>query len=148
MSKFSQCSPHNAPSCTLTLIQVRQLGAGEPKRDRARFPRFPVDEAVRVERFDHLMDDRRCHPEKPLKVRLCRRSTMNLAVVVDERQVLSLLGGERFHLARSGNRDPCHDENLNSALKIIRDDGPVRATKNLERRSDGRLEDEVRRAWR
>lgn len=72
---------------------------------------------------------------------------MNLVVVIDERQVLALLGGERFPLVGRGNRDLCHDENLNSALKIIRDDGPVRATKNLERRLDCTLKDEVQKAW-
>ena len=59
---------------------------------------------------------------------------MNLAVVIDERQVLPLLRGERFYLVGCGNRDLWHDESLNSALKIIKDDGPVYATKNLEQR--------------
>ena len=90
-------SSHSGPpmSGALTLIEIRQLRSRDPKRYRARFPRFPVDESVRVERLDHLMHNRRCDSKIPLKVRFGRWRAVNLAVVVDEREILPLLDCER-----------------------------------------------------
>jgi len=84
------------PTSSLTLLQVRQLRSREPKRDRARLPSFAVDESACVKRLDHLAHHRRRHAEESLKVCLGRWRAVNLGVVVDEGEVLPLLGSEQL----------------------------------------------------
>src|SRR5215217_1137486 len=75
------------PTSELTLVQVRQLCAREPKGDRARLPRFAVDESVPLECLDHPMCHRRRYSKEPLKIRFSRWDVVNLRVVVDEREI-------------------------------------------------------------
>jgi hypothetical protein len=83
------------PTDEATLCQVRQFCTSQSQPDCACLPRFSVDESARVERLDHLMYDRRRDAEEPTEVCLSRWRTVNLAVVIDEREVLALLGRER-----------------------------------------------------
>jgi hypothetical protein len=56
-----------------------------------------------MERLDHLMHYRRRDSEKPPEICFGRRDAMNLAVVVDKREVLALFGCER----RRHVNEPC-----------------------------------------
>lgn len=78
-----------------TLVQIWQFCTSESQPDCACPPRLSVDESARVERLDHLMHDGRRDPEEATEVCFSRWHAVNLAVVIDERQVLALLGRER-----------------------------------------------------
>src|SRR5439155_24570287 len=90
--------PPSARCCRrpLTLLQVRQLRSREPKCDRASLPWFPVDESACVKRLDHLVHHRRRHAEEPLEICLGGWRAVNLGVVIDEHEVLRLLGCEEL----------------------------------------------------
>ena len=78
-----------------TLVQIWQFCTSESQPDCACLPRLSVDESARVERLDHLMHDGRRDPEEATEVCFSRWHAVNLAEVIDERQVLALLGRER-----------------------------------------------------
>lgn len=80
------------------LFEIRQLRSRQSKPYRARDSRLTVDESARLQRLNHLVHDRRRHSEKPLQIRFGRRPAVDLRVVVDVREILSLLRGEGLHL--------------------------------------------------
>ncbi len=79
----------------------RSNRATSKRIDRPR-PGTPLDEAVGLQCDHHLMHRRRRHFEVVLHVGLGRGVSVNLRVVEDKRQILSLLGRERLfgHCAR------------------------------------------------
>jgi hypothetical protein len=76
-------------------FQVWQLRPRETKPDGARPARFTVDEAMRVKRLDHVVYDRRSHAKEPPEIGFGWWRAVNLRVLVNEREVLPLLGCER-----------------------------------------------------
>ena len=73
--------------------QIRQLIAGHQQLDRAALTRRPLDESQLLQTQDHLMDRWRRYAEIPLHVCFRRRTHVDLRVIVDEGEVLPLLGG-------------------------------------------------------
>ena len=61
------------------------------------------DQALSFQCQQHLVNRRRCHPEKPLDIRLRRRTPVHQCVGVDKRQILALPGREG---CRSDSRRP------------------------------------------
>src|SRR5438105_9186049 len=60
----------------------------------AGLPRFSFDEPVALQGLDHIVDRRRGNLEVVLQVRLRWRAAVDLGVVVDECQILTLFCGE------------------------------------------------------
>jgi|SRR5664280_49434 len=75
-------------------LQRRKLGQRNENTDGPPNSSSTFDVSGGLERDDHLMHSWRGHAEVPLDVRLCRRPTVDLAVVVDEREVLALASRE------------------------------------------------------
>jgi hypothetical protein len=81
-------------------FEVRQLRSRQSKPDRACGSWFAINVSARRKRLDHLVHDGWRDAEEPLKVGFGRRPSMDLRLVVDEREILSLLRRERHCLAR------------------------------------------------
>ena len=96
-----RCSAaHDQPvGLTMRLLDVRLLRTRQSQPHRTCRSWFPVDESARRECLDHLVHHRPPDAEEPLEVRFGRRSSLNLRVVVGEREVLPLLRRERLRLA-------------------------------------------------
>jgi hypothetical protein len=82
-------------------FEVRQLRSRQSKPDRACGSWFAINESARRERLDHLVHDGWRDAEELLKIGFGRRPSMDLRVVVDEREILSLLRRERSEGATS-----------------------------------------------
>lgn len=78
------------------LLQIGQLRPRQPKPDGAGGTWLTLDQSARVERLDHLMDDRRRDAKEALQIRFGRRPPVDLRVVVDVREILPLLRRERL----------------------------------------------------
>ena len=76
-------------------LQRRKLGQRNENTDGPPNAGSTFDVSGNLQRDDHLMHSWRRYAEVPLDVRLGRRTTVDLAVVVDEREVLALAGRER-----------------------------------------------------
>jgi len=74
-------------------LQLWQLLARQQQLERAALAWRPPDESQPLQAQDHLMDRRRRNLEIALHVSFRRRAPVDLRVIVDEGEVLPLLGG-------------------------------------------------------
>ena len=74
--------------------------AWEQEPDGSSLPGNPLNEAIRFQGENHLVHRWRAHAEVSFHIGLGRGSAMDL-VVVDEREILTLLVREGFHGRRS-----------------------------------------------
>ena len=78
------------------LLQVRKIRACEQEPDGSSLSRNPFNVAVGFECDDHLVHGRRAHAKVSLHVGLGGRPAVDPAVVVNEREILSLSVREGF----------------------------------------------------
>jgi hypothetical protein len=73
------------------LFQSWQIFASNHQADRPCAPGGSFDESFCFKRKHHLMHSGRCNSEVPPYVGLRRRTVIKLGIVVNERQILTLL---------------------------------------------------------
>lgn len=81
---------------TLQLLQIRKILACNQKPDGSSLPGSPLDKTVGFQGDDHLVHGRWAHPKVSLHVGLGGRPAVDLAVVVNEDEILSLFVREGF----------------------------------------------------
>ena len=75
------------------LFQSRQECRLYAEANGSGLPRDSFDQAIALQGFDHIVNRGRGNPEVALQVRLRGRPAMDLGVVVDEGQILTLFNG-------------------------------------------------------
>jgi hypothetical protein len=78
------------------LLEIRKILAREQKPDGSSLPGSPLYETVGFKCEDHLVHGRRAHPKIALHVGLGGGLAFDLAVVVNEREILTLFVCEGF----------------------------------------------------
>jgi hypothetical protein len=86
--------PQRLLASARVLLQSRQILRRDKETNGARLPRLSFDEPIAFQGLDHIVDRRRGDPEIVLQVRLRWRAAVDLGVVVDECQILTLFCGE------------------------------------------------------
>jgi len=100
----------------LKLKQIRYLLTRNQQTDGSSLPRCSLDKPVSFERQDHLVHGRRRDSKVLLHFGLRRWAPVDLAVVVDKRQVLTLLVGIGF-LHREGK--DCTSKMRNRVRRVL-----------------------------
>jgi hypothetical protein len=78
------------------LLQVRKILACEEEPEGSSLPGNPLNEAVGFQVEDHLVHRWRAHAKVSLHVGLGRRTAVDPAVVMNEREILPLFVREGF----------------------------------------------------
>src|SRR5215472_5910508 len=78
------------------LLQSRQVLRLYKEANRSRLPGSSLDKAVALQGLDHIVNRGRGNPEVALQIRLCGSLAVDLGVVVEECQILTLLGRESW----------------------------------------------------
>ena len=81
---------------TIQLLQVRKFLSREQEPDGSSLPGSSLNEAVRFQGKDHLVNGWWADTKVSLHVGLGRRTAVDLAVVMNEREILSLFLREGF----------------------------------------------------
>ena len=116
--------------------------------DRTRPPSGSCDQPAPLKREDHVVHGRRRHLEVALKVRLCRRASIQPRVSHDECQILTLKLRDRFHgveircLVQPSNvrgepRATRHTHTERRARRLRRAVGPPVRTRDRDRWQNG-----------
>jgi hypothetical protein len=90
------CGPWSICGDHSQLLEIRKILACKQKPDGSASSRNPLNEAVGLQGDDHLMHRRWTHPKVPLHVDLGGRLAVDLAVIVNEREILTLFVREGF----------------------------------------------------
>jgi hypothetical protein len=106
------------------LLQIGQLVGRKQHLDAARLSGRSLYEPGRLKFEDHLVDGRRRDAKVTLDVNFCRRTLVDFGIVVDEREVLSLLGGIRRRYATP--LLGCHSQRIRQLFGLFTRQGKSR----------------------
>ena len=81
---------------TLQLLKIRKIPACKQKPDGSSLPGSTLNETVGFKSKDHLVHGGRAHAKVSLHIGLGGRLAVDLAVVVNEGEILTLFVGEGF----------------------------------------------------